>query len=72
MILHADQRPKQNHKDENMPILPQEPYLLGEEFGPMLNQENIHSPIMWCRKKLIHLLRPARIQREGDGAIEFW
>ena len=23
-------------------------------------------------KKLIHLLRHARIQREGDGAIEFW
>ena len=29
-ILHADQRPKQNHKDENLLALPQEPYLLGK------------------------------------------
>ena len=46
----ADQRPKQNHKDENLPDLPQEPYLLGKELGLMLNQENIHSPIMRCRR----------------------
>ena len=26
-------------------------YLLGKEFGPMLNQENIQSPIMKCRRK---------------------
>ena len=45
VILHAGQRPKQNHKDENLPALPQEPYLLGKELGPMLNQENIDSPI---------------------------
>ena len=50
VILHADQRPKQNHKDENLPALPQEPYLLEKDFGPMLNQENIQSPIMKCRR----------------------
>ena len=49
-ILHADQRPKQNHKDDNLPALPQEPYLLGKELGPMLNQVNIHSPIMRYRR----------------------
>ena len=49
-ILHADQRPRQNHKDGNLPALPQEPYLLGKELGPMLNQENIHSRIMRCRR----------------------
>ena len=38
----------------------------------MLNQENIQSPIMQCRRNLNHLLRHARIQREDDGAIEFW
>ena len=48
--LDADQRPKQNHKDENLPALPQEPHLLGKELGPMLNQENIHSLIMRCRR----------------------
>ena len=25
-------------------------YLLEQEFGPMLNQGNIHSPIMKCRR----------------------
>ena len=49
-ILQADQRPKQNHKDENLPALPQEQYLLGKELGPMLNQENIQFPIMKCRR----------------------
>ena len=50
LVLQADQRPKQNHKDEILPALPEEPYLLGKEFGPMLNQENIQSPIMKCRR----------------------
>ena len=38
-ILLADQRPKQNHEDENLPGLPQEQFLLGRELGPMTNQE---------------------------------
>ena len=50
VILHADQRSKQNHKDENLPALPQEPFLLEREFGPMLKKENIQSPIMKCRR----------------------
>ena len=41
---------KQNHKDENLPALPEEPYLLEKEIGPMLNQENIRSPIIKCRR----------------------
>ena len=52
-ILHADHRLKQNHKEENLPALHQEQFLLRKEFGPMLNQGNIYSPIMkywrnWC------------------------
>ena len=31
-------------KEENLPALPQERFLLGKEFGLMLNQGNIHSP----------------------------
>ena len=50
LVLRADQRPKQNHKDEILPALPEGPYLLGKEFGPMLNQENIQSRIMKCRR----------------------
>ena len=48
VTLHSDQRTKQNHKDENLPVLPQEQYLLEKECGPMLNQENIQSPMMQC------------------------
>ena len=50
VILQADQRPKQNHKDEILPAHPQELYLLGRELGLMLNQENIRSTIIRCRR----------------------
>ena len=73
VILQADQRPKQNHKDEILPAHPQELYLLEQELGPMLNQENIQSISDYeVSKKLIHLLRPGSPPRKDDGAIEFW
>ena len=50
VILQADQRPKQNHKDALLPAHPQELYLLEKELGPMLNQENIQSLITKCRR----------------------
>ena len=58
-ILLADQRPKQNHKEENLPAFPQEQFLLERELGLMLNQGNILSPIMkyrrkWCICFVIH------------------
>ena len=49
-ILHADQRLKQNHKEENLPALRQEQFLLRKELGSVLNQGNIHSPIMKYRR----------------------
>ena len=52
LILHAGQRLKQNHKDVFLPAHPLEPYLLGKEFGPMLSQENIQSPMIQCRRNL--------------------
>ena len=73
VILHANQRPTQNHKDAILPILPQEQYLLGRELGLMLNQENILSLSDYSvSKKLIHLLRHGSLPRENDGATEFW
>ena len=33
VILQADQRPMQNHKDENLPAHPQEQYLLEKRIG---------------------------------------
>ena len=50
VILEADQRPEQNHKEENQPVRPQQQFLLEKEFGPMLNEENIQSPIVQCRR----------------------
>ena len=52
VILHADQKPKENRKDENLPVHPQAQYLLGKELWTdiFLNQENIHSPIMKYRR----------------------
>ena len=50
VILQADQRPKRNHKDENLPALPQELYLLEKELRPMLNQVNIQSSILIFRR----------------------
>ena len=35
VILQADRRQKQNHRNEILPAHPQEPYLSGKEFGPM-------------------------------------
>ena len=72
-ILHADQRPKQNHKNENLPAHPQELYLLGRELGLLLNQGNIHSPIFEVSKKVIYLLRHSRhVCRKEDGAVQLW
>ena len=50
-IWHADQRLKQNHKEENLPAFHQEQFLMGRELGLMLNQGNILSPIMKYRRK---------------------
>ena len=73
VILHADQRPKQNHKDENLPALPQEPYLLGKELGTDVEPEENSLSDYAVSKKVIHLLRHSQtVQREEDGAVQFW
>ena len=46
MILQADQRQKQNRKEENLLVLHQELCLLERELGLILNQVNVRSPIM--------------------------
>ena len=50
VLLQADQRPKQNHKNEILPAHPQELYLLRRELGLMSNHKNIRSPIIQCRR----------------------
>ena len=58
LLLRADQRLKQNHKDVLLPAHPSE-----KESALMLSQVS---------KKLINLLRHGELHREEDGAIEFW
>ena len=49
-IFHADQRPMQNHKEENLLALHQEEFVLGGR-NCRLNQGNILSPIVKYRRK---------------------
>ena len=55
----ASRSKAQTHKDVLLPAHPQKLYLLGRQFGPMLNQENIQSLIMiyrrnWCIFFVMH------------------
>ena len=67
MILHADQRPKQNRREENLPTLPQELYVLVDELGPRLHQENIRSQIVQCRRnKFIFCVMEAYLEKTTE------
>ena len=71
-ILHADQRQKQNHKEENLPALHRESFPLKEGIELILNQ-GITFSAYEVSKKVIHLLRHSQqVQREKDGAVHFW
>ena len=72
VILQADQKPKQNHKDENLAILPQEQYLLGERTWTDVEPQEHSLSDYSVSKKLINLSRHGSLPREDDGAIEFW
>ena len=71
LLLRADQRLKQNHKDVFLPAHPQKLYLLVKELG-LIEQEEYSLPDYSVSKKLINLLRHGCLPREDDGAIEFW
>ena len=72
-ILQADQRPKQNHKEENLPVLPEEQYLLERGLGTDVEPGEHSLSDYDISKKLVHHLRHGKqVHREGDVAIEFW
>ena len=72
VLLQADQRPKQNHKDVLLPAHLQKLYLLGKELGLMLNHKKYSPSEYPVSKKLVNLLRHGSLPREDDGTIEFW
>ena len=71
-ILHADQRQKQNHKEENLLSRHQELFWWTEGIGLISNQGNSLSAYE-ISNKVIHLLRLyQQVHREEDGAVHFW
>ena len=72
-ILHANQRAKQNHKDEILPALHQEQFLFEKRTWTDVERGNYSLSDYEIWKKLIHLLRHGQhVHREDDGAVQFW
>ena len=72
VLLRADQRLKQNHKDVFLPAHLQKLYLLVKELRTDVEPQDYSPTDYSVSKKLINLLRHGSLPREEDGAIEFW
>ena len=73
VLLQADQRPKQNHKDVLLPTHPQELLLVGERIWTWCWARRLFAQsITQCRRNWVNLLRHGSLLREDDGAIVFW
>ena len=72
VILQADQRPKQNHKNEILPTHPQELLPIGERTWTDVEPGEYSISDYDVSKKLFRLLRHGSLPRDDDGAIEFW
>ena len=71
MILHAEQRTKQNHKDENFPALPLEPYLLRKDSLTDVEPREYSISDYEVSKKLIHLLRHGKQRESSETFVAF-
>ena len=70
--LQPGQRQKQNHTREYS-LVQQQPYQYMKKDGLTLNHQNKILPRTIFRRKVINLLRHNQtLQREDDGAIEFY
>ena len=72
LLLRADQRQKQHHKDAFLPAHPQKLYPLGKESWTDIEPQDYSSIDFPVSKQLSTLLRHGNLPREDDGAIEFW
>ena len=72
VILQADQRQKQNHKDVLLPAHPQKTFPMGERTWIDVEPGKYSLSEYPKSKKLIYLLRHGSLPRDNDGAIEFW
>ena len=72
-ILHADQRPKQNHKEENLQALHQELFSIGKRNWIDVEPGKYSFSDYEVSKKVMYLLRHSQpVHREEDGAVQFW
>ena len=71
VILQADQRPKQKHKNDSAGSSTKT-FPIGERTWTDIEPQDYSSTDCSVSKKLINLLRHGSLLREDDGAIEFW
>ena len=72
VLLQADQRLKQNHKDVLLRAHPQELDPTRERKWTDVKSEDFSPVDYTVSKQLSTLLRHGHLPREDDGAIEFW
>ena len=70
-ILHADQRPKQNHKEENLPALPRT-VPIGKRTWTDVELGKYSSDYEVSKKVMYLLCHSQHAHREEDGAVQFW
>ena len=70
-LLQPDQRQKQNHKRGNL-LSHQLSYRCTKEDGLTLSHQNQLSLHTTYRRKFYLLRHNQTVQREDDGAIQFW
>ena len=72
-ILHADQRLKQNHKEENWPALPPRTVPIGKRTLTDVEPGKYPFSDYEVSKRVMYLLRHGQhVHREEDGAVQFW
>ena len=75
LLLRADQRLKQNHKDVLLPAHPHKLYLLEKELGQILNHKIIRPPLTQCQNNwvlffvMVIYLEKMRTTRKGFNAV---
>ena len=73
VLLQADQRPNQIHKDVRFcQLIRKKPYLWEERTWTDIEPQDYSLNDYPVSKQLINLLRHGSLLREDDGAIEFW
>ena len=72
VILQADQKPKQNHKDATSASSSTRTIPIWERTWTDIEPQEYSLSDYPVSKKLINLLRHGSLPRDNDGAIELW